>query len=87
MDQLGGRRGCRARQIAFFGQQHAPAAAGGIARDTGAVDAAADDQQVEDIRAHSPVLALLAAGWEGWLASCACAARSAGGIRVGIRLL
>ena len=46
VDQLGGRRRGRAGEIAALDQQHRQAAAGGVARDAGAVDAAADDQQV-----------------------------------------
>ena len=46
MDQLGrGRRGARA-EVVLLQQQHAQAAAGGVARDAGAVDAAADDGEV-----------------------------------------
>src|SRR5207249_4438135 len=46
MDQLRGRRRGRRRQIAAFDQQHREPAAGSIAGDAGAIDAAADDQQV-----------------------------------------
>src|SRR5581483_720889 len=46
VDQLGrGRRG-RLREIALLHQQHLEAAARRVARDAGAVDAAADDEQV-----------------------------------------
>jgi hypothetical protein len=38
--------------VAGFGQQHAQAAPGGIGGDARAVDAAADDDQVEVARAH-----------------------------------
>ena len=47
MDQLGRSRGGRLRQVAALDQQNPPAAAGGVAGDAGAIDAAADDQQVE----------------------------------------
>ena len=46
MDQLRGRRRGRRRQIAALDQQHREPAAGSIAGDAGAIDAAADDQQV-----------------------------------------
>ena len=46
VDQLAARlRGARGEVVAL-GQQHAEAASGGIARDCGAVDAAADDKEV-----------------------------------------
>ena len=54
MDELAGRGGGRARQIALFDEQHAQAAAGGIARDADAVDPAAHDQQVETRNAVRP---------------------------------
>ena len=47
MDQLGrGRRRAR-REVVLLDQEHAQAAAGGIAGDAGAVDAAPDDGEVE----------------------------------------
>ena len=47
VDQLGaGRRGVRG-EVVLLAEQRAQAAAGGVARDAGAVDAAADDEQVE----------------------------------------
>ena len=50
VDQLGApRRGVRG-EIVLLDQQHLEAAAGGVARDAGAVDAAADDGEVVDRR-------------------------------------
>ena len=47
VDQLGAPlRGGR-REVVLLGQQHREAAARGIARDAGAVDAAADDEEIE----------------------------------------
>ena len=43
------RRGARG-EVVLLAQQHRQAAAGGIARDAGAVDAAADDQEVDGSR-------------------------------------
>jgi hypothetical protein len=37
-------------KVILLGEQHLESAAGGIARDAGAVDAAADDQEI-DVRA------------------------------------
>ena len=52
MDQLGrGRRGAGG-EVVLLDQQHAQAASGGVARDARAVDAAADDREVEI--AHAP---------------------------------
>ena len=46
VDQLGrGRRGAGG-EVVLLEQQHAQAAAGGVARDAGAVDAAADDGEI-----------------------------------------
>ena len=46
VDQLGaGRRGVR-REVVLLAQQHRQAAPRGVARDAGAVDAAADDEHV-----------------------------------------
>ena len=50
MDQLGALRRSGRGEIVLFGQQHGKAAARGVARDAGAVDAAADDEEVEDGR-------------------------------------
>ena len=47
MDQLAGGGGGLAAEIVHFQQQHLQPAPGGIARDARAIDAAADDQQVE----------------------------------------
>ncbi len=47
MDQLGGGRGGAGGEIVHLDQQHAQAAAGGVAGEAGAVDAAADDGEVE----------------------------------------
>ena len=46
MDQLGGGRRGAGGEIVLLDQQHAQAAAGGVARDAGAVDAAADDGEI-----------------------------------------
>ena len=46
VDQLGDADEVRAGEVVVLDQQHRQAAAGGVARDAGAVDAAADDQQV-----------------------------------------
>jgi len=54
-DQLGrGRRGRRG-EIVLLDQQHFQAPAGGIARDTRAVDAAADDQKIVMLGVHAGV--------------------------------
>ena len=50
MDQLGGAAEVAPAEIALFAQEHRPAAPGGVARDAGAVDAAADDGEVENTR-------------------------------------
>jgi len=47
MDQLGRSRGGCARQIALLDHQNRQTTAGGIPRDPAAIDAAADDDQVE----------------------------------------
>jgi hypothetical protein len=46
MDQLGARRRCRRGEIVLLGEQHLEPAAGGVARDARAVDAAADGGDV-----------------------------------------
>ena len=46
MDQLGGGRGGAGGEIVLLDQQHAQAAAGGVAGESGSVDAAADDGEV-----------------------------------------
>ena len=46
VDELGGGRRGAGRQVVLLEQQHAQAAAGGVARDAGPVDAAADDGEV-----------------------------------------
>ena len=46
VDQLGRRRRGVRREVVLLAQHHAAAAAGEVARDAGAVDAAADDQHV-----------------------------------------
>src|SRR5882672_6356530 len=52
VDQLGrGRRGRRG-EVALLDQEHLQAAAGGVARDTRAVDAAADDQEIVVLVVH-----------------------------------
>jgi hypothetical protein len=48
VDQLGGRRRGGARQVAPLDENRRQAAAGRVARNAGAVDATADDQQVVD---------------------------------------
>ena len=52
VDQLGGGRRGAGREVVLLDQQHAKTAAGGVAGDAGAVDAAADDGEIE-IR-HAP---------------------------------
>src|SRR3954447_3059659 len=47
MDQLARRRGGRAGEIALVAKQHSKAAPGRIASDPDAIDAAADDEQIE----------------------------------------
>ena len=47
VDQLGGGRGGAGGEIVHLDQQHAQAAAGGVAGEPGSVDAAADDGEVE----------------------------------------
>src|SRR2546430_5823975 len=55
VDDLGGsRRGLRGK-IALLDQQHLQAAPGGIARNSRAVDAAADDQQIVMLGVHAGV--------------------------------
>ena len=49
MDQLGGGGGRAAAEIGLLAQKHRPAAPGGIPRDAGAIDAAADDDEVETL--------------------------------------
>ena len=82
VDQLGrGRRGAGG-EVVLLDQQHAQAAAGGVARDPGAVDAAADDGEVEvgHVLLIVPLIrALSAAEW------AACRALSAE-LRVNVRL-
>ena len=46
VDQLGAGRGGRRGEIVLLGEQHLEPAAGGVARDARAVDAAADDGDV-----------------------------------------
>ena len=46
VDQLGGGRRGAGGEIVLLDQQHAQPAAGGVARDAGAVDAAADDGEI-----------------------------------------
>ena len=49
MDQLAAARGGALRQIVPLAQQHLEAAPGSIARNPGTVDAAADDDEVEQV--------------------------------------
>jgi hypothetical protein len=46
MDQLGGARGGAFREVALLGQGDGETAPGSVAGDSGAVDAAADDEEV-----------------------------------------
>ena len=62
MDELGGGRRSAGGEVALLDQQHLEAAAGGIARDAGAVDAAADDGEIEFGHAK---LGFLRAGQQG----------------------
>ena len=48
VDQLGGRRGGGARQVAALDEDSRQAATGSVSRNASAVDATADDQQVVD---------------------------------------
>ena len=54
VDQLGGSRGGGARVVALLGEHHFQAATGRVAGDGRAVDAAADDEQVEGLHQHKP---------------------------------
>ena len=54
MDQLRGRRRRARRQVVLFEQHDLQAAPGGVARDAGAVDAAADDREIEIGHAPCP---------------------------------
>ena len=56
MDQLGGGRGGAGGEVVLLDQQHAQAAAGGIARQPYTVDAAADDREV--VVGHSLLICL-----------------------------
>jgi hypothetical protein len=47
MDQLGADRRCGARKIALLDKQHAEATPHPVARDAGAVDTTADDQEID----------------------------------------
>ena len=47
MNELGGRRRRAGGEIVLFDEDDAKAAAGGIPRDAGAVDAAADNGEIE----------------------------------------
>ena len=49
VDQLGGARRGAAGEVAHLAQEHGQAAAGSVAGDAAAVDAATDDGQVEDL--------------------------------------
>jgi hypothetical protein len=63
VDQLAASRGGVACEVVLFAQHDAEATSGGIARDAGAVDAAADDQQIDRLaRVHFPP-APAAAAW------------------------
>jgi len=46
MDQLRAGRRCMRGQVVLFTEQHIEPTPGGVARDTGSVDAAANDQNV-----------------------------------------
>ena len=52
MDELGAGRGGGAGEVGLLDQQHLEAAAGGVAGDAGTVDAAADDQEIDDVVAR-----------------------------------
>src|SRR5689334_8885576 len=52
MDELGAGGGGGAGEIVLLDQQDAEAAAGGVAGDPGPVDAAADDQEIDDVAAR-----------------------------------
>ena len=55
VDQLGGGGGGGRRQVGALDQQRGQPAAGGVARDAGAVDAAANDEHVAGLRMRSGV--------------------------------
>jgi hypothetical protein len=50
VDQLGAGRRRGAGEVPLLAQQHRQAPPGGVAGDPGAVDAAADDQEIEGLR-------------------------------------
>ena len=52
VDELGAPRRGRGSEIVLLDQEHRQAAPGGVARDPGAVDAAADNEQVEGSRVY-----------------------------------
>jgi hypothetical protein len=54
VNELGRGRGRAGGKIVLLDQEHAQAAAGSVARDTGSVDAAADDGKIEV--GHLPIL-------------------------------
>ena len=57
VDQLGGGRGGAGGEIVLLDEQHAQAAAGGVAGESGAVDAAADDGEV--VVGHGLLIAVI----------------------------
>ena len=60
MDELGRGRGRAGGEIVLLDQQHTNAAAGGVARNTGSVDAAADNGEIEVGHVLSRILGLQA---------------------------
>jgi hypothetical protein len=58
VNELGGSRGGRAGQIAFFNQDHRQAASLRIARDAAAIDASSDDGEIMDPTAQDTSQAL-----------------------------
>ena len=58
MNELARRRRCRAGKIALLAEHHRKAAPGGVARDPGAIDAAADDEEIDRcVRFHATMIA------------------------------
>jgi hypothetical protein len=59
MDQLSGARTGALRKVILLAQYDAEAPAGGVAGDTRAIDAAADDEKIDEIGLHQPCTAFL----------------------------
>ena len=61
MDELAGTRTRSLRQVVLLAQHDTEAAAGGVAGNSGAVDAAADDEKIDQVGWHHALAALRAA--------------------------